>query len=247
MGIITFHNDFNIKKSCACTKCLIENKWLSFKIDNQKVILGGIYRHPKGEIDHFNNALKNTISKINNDTLAIILGDFNIDLIKEYDPKVSCYLNNYFENNFIPCITLPTRITDHSATLIDHIFIKSPKKLIQNKCSSGNLITYISDHLPNCTFINVKTKSIKDRPYIRLFTQANIDKFNENIMFEPSLISPNEVTEVNSSYSIFSTNYQNLFNKYFPYVRMSRKAFKSKPFITKGIKNSIKHRNKLYS
>ena len=66
-------------------------------------------------------------------------------------------------------------------------------------------------------------------------------------MSEPPLISPNDITEVNSSYSIFSTNYQTLFNKYFPYVRMSRKAFKSKPFITRGIKNSIKHRNRLYS
>ena len=63
----------------------------------------------------------------------------------------------------------------------------------------------------------------------------------------PLLVLMKSVTEVNSSYSIFSTNYQNLFNKYFPYVRMLRKAFKSKPFITRGIKNSIKHRNKLYS
>ena len=239
-------NDFNLKNNCACTKCIIENKWLSCKINNQKIILGGIYRHPKGEIDHFNNALKKSLSNIKNDTLAIILGDFNIDLIKESDPKVNCYLSNYFENNFIPCITLPTRITYHSATLLDHIFIKTPKKFIQNKCSSGNLITDLSDHLPNFSFIDIKTTSIKDRPFIRLFTQTNIEKFIENSVSEPSLISPNEVTEVNSSYNTFTTNYQNLFDKYFPYVRISRKAFKSKPFITRGIKNSIKHRNRLY-
>ena len=61
---IDSNNDFNLKNNCACTKCVIENKWISFKINNQKVILGGIYRHPKGEIDHFNTALKNTLSKI---------------------------------------------------------------------------------------------------------------------------------------------------------------------------------------
>ena len=244
---IDSNNDFNLKNNCACTKCVIENKWISFKINNQKVILGGIYRHPKGEIDHFNTALKNTLSKIKNDTLAIILGDVNIDLLNEDDPKVNCYLSSYFENNFIPCITLPSRITNHSATLLDHIFIKSPKRLIQNKCSSGNLITDLSDHLPNFTFLDIKTKSIKDRPYVRLFTQANIDKFNENIKSEPSLISPDDVSEANFSYNTFSTNYQKLFDKYFPYVRMSRKAFKDKPYITRGIKNSIKHRNKLYA
>ena len=55
---IDSNDDFNLKNNCACTKCIIENKWINFKINNQKVILGGIYRHPKGEIDHFNNALK---------------------------------------------------------------------------------------------------------------------------------------------------------------------------------------------
>ena len=53
------HNaNFNLRNTCAVNKCQIENKWLSFKIKNQKVILGGIYRHPKGDIEHFTNALK---------------------------------------------------------------------------------------------------------------------------------------------------------------------------------------------
>ena len=225
---------------------MIENLWISFRINNQKVILGGVYRHPNGEIDHFNNALKNTISKIDDNTLAIILGDINIDLLNENDAKRNNYINNYFEHNFIPCITLPTHISHHSATLIDHIFIKTPKKLIQNKCSSGNLITDISDHLSNFTLLDIKTPSIKNRPFVRLYTQKNIDKFNENINSEQPLISPNELTETDTSFDILTTNYQKLFDKYFPYVRMSKKEFKSKPHITKGIKVSIRHKNKLH-
>lgn len=225
---------------------MFENKWLSFKINNQKIILGGLYRHPSGEIDHFNDALKNTLNKIDDNTLAIVLGDINIDLINEDDSKRNNYLNNFFEHNFIPCITLPTRITHHSATLSDHIFIKTPIKLIQNKCSSGNLITDISDHLSNFTFIDIKTPSIKDRPFVRLFTKKNIDKFNENISSELPLINPNELYEPNTSFDVFSTNYTYLFDKYFPYVRMSKQKFKNKPHITKGIKNSIRFRNKLY-
>ena len=100
--------------------------------------------------------------------------------------------------------------------------------------------------LPNVTFIDIKTKSLKDRPHIRLFTKANIEKFNENSLSEPALINHNEVTEANSSFNTFLTNYQNMFDKYFPYVRISRKSFTSKPYITRGIKNSIKHRNRLF-
>ena len=29
-------NDFNLKHNCACTKCITEKKWISFKINNKK-------------------------------------------------------------------------------------------------------------------------------------------------------------------------------------------------------------------
>ena len=45
---------------------------------------------------------------------------------------------------------------------------------------------------------------------------------------------------------MFSSNYIKLFNKYFPYVKQSRKSFRDKPYITSGIKVSIKYKHKLY-
>ena len=146
-----------LKSNCNCSKCQTENKWLSFKINNQECIVGGMYRHPNGDIGHFSAALNDTISNFKDNILAITLGDINIDLLD--DKKSNTYLNNYFAKNFIPCITIPTRITAHSATIIDHIFVKIPPKLIQIKCSSGNLITDLSDHLPNFTFLDLKTQT----------------------------------------------------------------------------------------
>ena len=108
------------------------------------------------------------------------------------------------------------------------------------------MITDISDHLSNFTILDIKTPSIKDRPYVRLFTEKNIEKFNENITSEQPLISSNDLTETNFAFERFSSNYQNLFDKYFPYVRMSRRQFKNKPHITQGIKVSIRYKNKLY-
>ena len=133
--------------------------------------------------------------------------------MQESDTMVNTYLNSLFQNNFIPCITLPTRITYHSATLLDHIFIKCPKKLIQNKCSSGNFIADLSDHLPNFTFLDIETKSIKDRPYTRIFSQNNIDRFTESLISEPPLIRSSDLTDSNASYNIFLTNYFNLYEK----------------------------------
>ena len=163
------------------------------------VIVGGIYRHPKSNIGHFNTALNKIIKEINDDTLAIVLGDVNINLLSENNDKVNTYLNNYLTKNFIPCITLPTRITDHSISLIDHIFIKTPNKLLQNRCSSGNLILDVSDHLPNFSFIDIKTKSIKDRPFIRLFTDKRIESFKENLDNEAALIDHSDLNDVDMS------------------------------------------------
>ena len=72
-----------IKPTCNCSKCQTENKWLSFKINNQDCIVGGIYRHPSGDPEHFSTALNDTISKIKDNTLAITLGDIKIDLLDD--------------------------------------------------------------------------------------------------------------------------------------------------------------------
>merc|ERR1711888_380765 len=88
---------FDLKNKCDCTQCKTENKWLRLNINGQAVIVGGIYRHPKGNIQHFNDALKNTINRIHDNTLVIILGDININLLSDSTEKVQNYLNNFLE------------------------------------------------------------------------------------------------------------------------------------------------------
>ena len=58
----------------------------------------------------------------------------------------------------------------------------------------------------------------------------------------------NEINDENDSelcFTKFHNNYISLFNKYFPLKRMSRKQFKHKPYITKAILVSIRHKSKL--
>ena len=49
-----------------------------------------------------------------------------------------------FSYNLLPLITKPTRITDYTSTLIDHIYTNAP---IHNTVS-GICLVDISDHLP---------------------------------------------------------------------------------------------------
>ena len=52
-----------------------------------------------------------------------LVGDMNIDLLKcSNHLKTGEYPESVFSHGFLPLITNLTHLTDHSATLIDHIY-----------------------------------------------------------------------------------------------------------------------------
>ena len=72
---------------------------------------------------------------------VILLGDFNIDLLKwDSNKNVSDFLDIKYSTNLLPNITSPTRLTSRSQTLIDNIF----SSVINDDCIAGNLISPIS-------------------------------------------------------------------------------------------------------
>lgn len=91
------------------------------------LIFGCIYRHPNAKLDGFTTKLENLLKQFNDHKQeTYILGDFNIDCLKyETHALTENYVNMLFNNTFYPIITKPTRITCHSATLIDHIYTNS--------------------------------------------------------------------------------------------------------------------------
>ena len=77
------------------------------------------------------------------------MGDFNIDLLNyEKNCNVQNYLDALCSNSFLPYITLPTRLSHSSKTLIDNIFYKGI-----NRPVSCNLAIDISDHLAQVLFL----------------------------------------------------------------------------------------------
>ena len=75
--------------------------------------------------------LNSTVEKIHRENkYCIILGDFNLDLLKsESHPDTDNFLNLLGSFSFLPHILQPTRITDHSETRIDNIFFNSLEHL----------------------------------------------------------------------------------------------------------------------
>ena len=81
----------------------------------------------------------------------------------------------------MPQITLPIRVTGRTATFIDNILINS----YENKSTSGNITTSISDHLPQFLIIeNFKGQTYKIRnPKATIGDHKNFNRksFQSNI------------------------------------------------------------------
>ena len=112
--------------------------------------------------------------------------------------------------------------------------------------SSGNLMTDMSDHFANFVILHSDVKSkVTGRPKVRIFSEINKNTFRRlfgEINWESELINKN----MNEAMFVFNQKLSVAYNKSFPFKRLSRKRAKDKPWITSGLKQSIKHRHLLY-
>ena len=95
----------------------------------KKIILGNIYRPPKdikNDYKTFIDELNQVISQLGEGIEdCLICGDFNINLLKLFDREIiSEFFDMFSSHSYFPKITLPTRFSQRSCTLIDIIFSK---------------------------------------------------------------------------------------------------------------------------
>ena len=118
----------------------------NFKNSKRNVIFVNIYRSPAKSSRYFLEILDLALSKLSRHRkkLVVLLGDYNIDLLKHAQDEHSQALIDITTNHgFLQLISRPTRVTDHCATLIDHIYTNKVHSVV-----STNVVTIdISDHL----------------------------------------------------------------------------------------------------
>ena len=154
-------NDIKIYKTCHCPKCNFESLFLNFEFRAYPFTVDGIYRHPNGNTNHFVFDLESTIDQIFGPSTITLAGDINIDIIKFENDDSMKYLTTLLGKRFLPLITLLTRITDFSATCIDHIFVRTMDKnnINLNCIVSGIFFNDITDHLPCFLSVNCGTQA----------------------------------------------------------------------------------------
>ena len=119
-------NNSKVVVNCNCSNCKVESVFINLKNGKNNITIGSIYRHPSGSVPHYNESLNKCITELNNNNMLIIGGDINIDLLKTNTTMTQNYLDTMLSNNLVPNIIIPTRFSDKSTTLIDHIFTRLP-------------------------------------------------------------------------------------------------------------------------
>ena len=105
-------------------------------------------------------------NKLDNNKCEIVLtGDFNINLLKvNQQPIFNEFVDTITSHSFYPHITLPTRLSEKSGSLIDNLFCKLTYNLIDT--SACILTSNISDHFPHLLSININHTQTPFNKYI---------------------------------------------------------------------------------
>ncbi|VDI04166.1 Hypothetical predicted protein [Mytilus galloprovincialis] len=151
----------------------IESMWIEIIFVHQKpILIGNIYRPPKSNaewVTKFELMLTNVDIE---DKEMIILGDFNINLSSRKIPAKWSHLKNIF--NLSQIVSVPTRVTQTSSSLVDHIYSNEPHNIHFISVPKYS----ISDHYPVCISHKRGLKSKKKiHEYI---TFRSTKHFNEN-------------------------------------------------------------------
>lgn len=181
----------------------------------KSIFLSCIYRSPGSCTETFINTTVDILGKVCDKKLLIVCGDFNIDLIKWKEHKLtSDFSNSMFSLGLWPLIDKPSRITKESATLIDNIFTNAHYQ------TSGLLLSDISDHLLVFVilhYLNVKGSSGESQPSCKSVRLKTPER-TEALKIELSNCNWDEVyvDDPNQAYNAFLFTFLTVYNKHCP-------------------------------
>ena len=159
---------YKLKRNIKLYLANVEDLWIEVLTKTGPAAIGVIYRHPSyliNDYELFSSSLCDIFCQFNAEKIPFYaVGHYNIDLMRVNASNSVKNHVHYMINSSRKCvIDLPTRITPHSKTLLDHIYVCDYTRHVY---TSGVLLTDLSDHFG--TFIAVAEKKCHvDKPKSR--------------------------------------------------------------------------------
>lgn len=220
----------------------LELLWLKVSLRSKTFIIGTVYRNPALPVAYWEN-LQNNIARVVDaygSQHVIVIGDLNEDLLKPSNHHLVDIIDTFA---FEQLITDPTRITEHSATLLDPFICGAATSTHVKSCRV--LSSYCSDHCPIlCTLGLGKIPVTSYKRRVWLFNNADwnryLDKLNE-IDWE-SILNGNDINTIieKVTAAIISCAESAIPSK------VVRTSNRDKYWITPYIKSQIHLRDKLF-
>ena len=170
------------------------------------------------------------------------MGDFNIDLLQyESNSHTNDFINSVISHSFLPYIHQPTRVTDHSATVIDNIF----SNITDFDTLSGNITSIVANHFAQFLLIKKCHVSYKSCGYFAYdYSNFGKEKFIHDFSLIDWSILDNTDLSANDHYEITSC-----VDLHVPKKCITNKDLKlrTKPWIDNDIQRLTSYRDKLFN
>ena len=197
---------------------------------DKDVVIGLIYRPPDRKIELFSDYMKDVLDTVKNENrYCHFLGDFNINILNsDSHAATSDFLDLMYSSCYLPLINKPTRVCEHSATLIDNIYTNC-----FNDHLAGILCADLSDHFPVfliCINGKVKTKT-DEYIYKRTFSEYNIKRFKQDLTtfdWESVLYC---IQDTQKAFSTFHKAVTDVHNKCFPVKKIKKRIQNSQTLV----------------
>ena len=174
----------------------------------------------------------------------ILAGDFNIYLLHcDNNSLVADFIDCIYSNLLFPKVNYPTRITTNTASLIGNIFINNSLLNL-----TGLLASDISDHIPIFCFYHSsdrnRQKQLTELPK-SFYKHINFFKVNQKL----TAINWDFITLyflVDDDYNEMLNIIRNVINSNFSLIKHKPKSATKQPWLTTGLKNHFRVKNKMY-
>ena len=138
------HNSLNFKKLDSVSVCKdhIETLFVKITSFSEPTVIGVVYRPPNSNLEYFNSEYERILDELNGSSVYI-LGDFNIDILKNPTELEDSFQEILYSNGLTPTISLPTHQRPNCAkTCIDNIHTN----IMNDTTKSGVIIDNFSHH-----------------------------------------------------------------------------------------------------
>ena len=158
----------------------LEAVWLELRIDQRSLIIGGIYRPPDSNNNHW-LLLEESIDRAFSQRCenVIITGDFNIDMSNSSSNKMSRLISSY---NATQLISSHTYFTEHSKSLIDLIFVRNNRHVISSFVSDPFVPDLVRFHCPVVAVLSFTKPVYKNfQRRIWLYEKGDYKTYNDKL------------------------------------------------------------------